>query len=251
MAWHRWFASGQESRATARLITGVSSLAFLFLIVSGAYLWLPRVFRWPLFRQRLRITTRYKNAKDRDFYWHHIFAAWSLLPLIVVVVTAVVISFAWANRLLTAVAGDDTGRSIEVASATIPDGAMRPDLDELLQRVMAQPASWESITLKLPGPRSRTVSIEVDAGSGRQPHMRHTVVLDAYTGEVIGWSGFTDRPAVQRAIAWNRFLHTGETFGFVGQTIAGLASIASLILVWTGFALAWRRLIVPLYGRRK
>ncbi len=42
----------------------------------------------------------------------------------------------------------------------------------------------------------------------------------------------------------------GEIFGFVGQTIAGIVSFTSLFMVWTGFTLAWHRLISPLLGRR-
>ena len=34
-----------------------------------------------------------------------------------------------------------------------------------------------------------------------------------------------------------------------GQTIAGLVSLASAIMVWTGLALAWRRLVRPLLSR--
>jgi sulfite reductase (NADPH) flavoprotein alpha-component len=38
-----------------------------------------------------------------------------------------------------------------------------------------------------------------------------------------------------------RGLHTGEALGFPGQTVAGLASLGGCFLVWTGFAMAWRR----------
>lgn len=246
-AWHRWFDTDRESRAMGELITGGSNLAFLFLLVSGAYLWLPKVYRWPLFRQRLKFAANYRNAKDRDFYWHHIFAAWSIFPLAVIIVTAVVISFPWANKLLTGLAGDSPGQAIEAELVDIPSGSVRAGLDELLEIAMAQSGGWNSIALELPGEDSRTVSFEIDAGSGRQPHMRHTIMLDAFSGEVVGSSDFSDRPAARRAIAWNRYLHTGESFGVIGQTVAGLVSIASLIMVWTGLALAWRRLIVPLY----
>ena len=47
-----------------------------------------------------------------------------------------------------------------------------------------------------------------------------------------------------------RFLHTGEALGLIGQTVAGLVSLTSVIMVWTGLALAYRRLIVPLLTRR-
>ena len=40
---------------------------------------------------------------------------------------------------------------------------------------------------------------------------------------------------------WVRFLHTGEALGLPGQTLAGLASAAAALLVWTGLSLALRR----------
>ena len=259
--WHRWFDVDGESRAIAQFVTGWSNFLFLFLIVSGAYLWLPKVMRWPLFRQRLRFARQYRNARERDFYWHHVFAAWSFVPLIVVIATGVVISFPWANSLLTGMASGAaetleppgppaaSGRPVEIAVAAIPEKGDPYSLDDLLQQVMAQSSSWNSIAVTVPEQGSRTVSFQIDAGSGRQPHKRTTVTLDAYTGDVVGTSVFSDLPGETRAISWNRYLHTGESFGFIGQTIAGLVSAASLIMVWTGFALAWRRLIVPLYRR--
>ena len=46
---------------------------------------------------------------------------------------------------------------------------------------------------------------------------------------------------------WLRFLHTGEALGWPGQLVAGIASLGGVMLVWTGLALAVRRLA---YTRR-
>jgi uncharacterized iron-regulated membrane protein len=48
-----------------------------------------------------------------------------------------------------------------------------------------------------------------------------------------------------------RFLHTGEALGVGGQTLAGIVSLTSTLMVWTGLALAWRRLVSPLLARRR
>ena len=39
---HRWLGTPDKSRAIGRAITGACNLAFLFLVVSGFYLWWPR-----------------------------------------------------------------------------------------------------------------------------------------------------------------------------------------------------------------
>jgi len=40
-----------------------------------------------------------------------------------------------------------------------------------------------------------------------------------------------------------RFAHTGEYFGVIGQTIAGLATGGAVVLAYTGLALALRRFL--------
>ena len=51
--------------------------------------------------------------------------------------------------------------------------------------------------------------------------------------------------------SYARFGHTGEVFGLPGQTVAGLASAGGAVLVWTVFALAWRRFRAGLKRRRE
>lgn len=64
---------------------------------------------------------------------------------------------------------------------------------------------------------------------------------------MLNLTSLADATSGQRARRIIRFLHTGEVFGLWGQTIAGLVSFAALLMVWTGFALAYRRLIKPLF----
>ncbi|HEY9509370.1 MAG TPA: PepSY domain-containing protein, partial [Verrucomicrobiae bacterium] len=73
------------------------------------------------------------------------------------------------------------------------------------------------------------------------------LTLDPFTGEVLRKESFSDYNLGRQVRSWTRFLHTGEALGNIGQIVAGLASLLSLLLVWTGFALAWRRF----FGRKK
>src|SRR5690606_25212134 len=40
--WHRWLGTNEQGRAVGKAITGWCNLAFLFLVISGLYLWFPR-----------------------------------------------------------------------------------------------------------------------------------------------------------------------------------------------------------------
>jgi uncharacterized iron-regulated membrane protein len=269
--WHRWFNASGESRAAARAITGASNLAFLFLILSGMYLWLPRVYKWAAFKTRLFFNPAATTGKARDFNWHHVFGIWSAIPLAVVVATATVFSYPWANALVYRSFGEEppargaprggppataAGAAASSESAQGYAGAVAladaaPSYDELLARVQSYAGEWQTITLTLPTePLPATLRFGIDRGNGGQPQYRDSVTLDAATGAVVAEQPFSSQTPGQQARSWIRFLHTGEALGLAGQTIAGLVSLTSVLMVWTGLALAYRRLIQPLFRRR-
>jgi uncharacterized iron-regulated membrane protein len=261
--WHRWFNASGDTRTIARAITGISNLAFLFLVASGLYLWLPRVFKWPMFRAHLMFHRQALRGKARDYNWHHVFGFWTAIPLFVVVGSAVVFSYPWASNAVYRVFGEapptrggpppvaaaNLGRFAAAATDTGPKPAHLA-IDALFARASAEVDDWKTITVTLPRPGADTVSFAIDQGNGGQPQRRHNLTLDAATGEVADWRPFDSQSPGQRARIWIRFLHTGEALGIVGQTVAGIVSLTSIIMVWTGLALAYRRLIVPLYRRK-
>jgi len=89
----------------------------------------------------------------------------------------------------------------------------------------------------------------VDRGSGVQPQLRSTLTIEKASGKIIRSEGFNDMGPGMRARLWMRFVHTGEYYGFWGQTIAGIASIGGVILVWTGIALTFRRYMAAVRRR--
>jgi uncharacterized iron-regulated membrane protein len=258
--WHRWFNVGGDSRATARAITGASNLVFLLLVLSGMYLWLPRVWKWAAFKTRVAFNARATTSKARDFNWHHVFGIWSALPLAVVVATAVVFSYPWANALVYRSVGEEPpvrgppgggqARTPGNTESGPANGSTPQPLtyDQLFARAAAH-AEWQTLTLALPV--ASTARFTIDQGNGGQPQRRHTLTLDTATGDVQSWAPFSSQPPGQRLRTWIRFLHTGEALGIAGQTIAAIVSATSVIMVWTGLALAWRRLIVPLFKRAR
>ena len=104
--WHRWLGASAENRNVGKAITGACNLAFLFIVVSGLYLWWPRNWKWPnvksivLFRGGL-------SGKARDFNWHNVIGFWSAIPLFFVVMSATIISYPWASNLVYRVAGEE------------------------------------------------------------------------------------------------------------------------------------------------
>lgn len=74
--WHRWLGAKGDNRNVARAITGACNLGFLFLVMSGFYLWWPR--KWNL--KAVRNVAWFRRglpSKARDFNWHNVIGFWS------------------------------------------------------------------------------------------------------------------------------------------------------------------------------
>jgi uncharacterized iron-regulated membrane protein len=239
-AWHRWLGAKGEGRETAKAVTGACNLAFLLLIVTGPFLWLPK--QWT--RKHVAPIVWFRRGlagKARDFNWHNTIGIWCSIPLFLVVLSATPMSYRWANALLYRMTGT------EPPAAGRPGGGDggSPDvsgLDRLWQRAAAQEPGWRSISFRLPDGSRRPVVFTIDTGDGGQPQKRSTVSLERTTGAVVARESFADQNAGRRLRSWSRFVHTGEAFGLPGQTVAGVASAGAVVLVWTGIALSVRRL---------
>ena len=251
--WHRWLGAHDESRDRARAVTGASNLGFLFLVVSGIYLWVPR--KWA--RTQLRNVTWFRgglSAKARDFNWHNVFGFWLAIPLFFVVASAVVISYPWAGNLLFRMVGEEPPvrsgppggpeRRAEggpQGRGEKPEGPALAGLDALWARAERQAPDWQSLSVRLAGAVDDPVTFTINRGHRGRPDLRSQLTLDRASGEVVKWEPFASQSLGRRLRSWTRWVHTGEAGGFLGQTLAGIASAAGAVLVWTGFALAWRR----------
>ena len=246
VVWHRYLAMSGENRTTGRAITGAAHLVFLFLVLSGLYLWWPKSRTWAQFRNILWFRGGLR-PKARDFNWHNVLGFWSALPLALVVYSGVVISYPWASNMVYRLAGEEppapaAGRGGGGASPRAPmEPTAAVDLDRLFTSAASFEPAWTILAVRVPTSPAGTTTMTVDRGDGGQPHLRGTLTLDVATGAVETWDGFSTQSTGRRARSFLRFAHTGEFFGLAGQTVAGLVSAAGAVLVYTGLALSFRR----------
>jgi uncharacterized iron-regulated membrane protein len=106
-----------------------------------------------------------------------------------------------------------------------------------------RPPDWTTITLNLPAASAKNATVAIDRGTGGQPQLRSTLVLDRSTATEVRYEEFSAQSRGRRTRSILRFAHTGEVLGIAGQTVAGLASLGSVVLAVTGIMLAVRRAI--------
>jgi uncharacterized iron-regulated membrane protein len=243
-----------EQRTTGRALTGWSNVVFFFLAVSGMYLWLPKVWSWRHVRA-VAWFSKGVSGKARDFNWHNVIGIWTAVPLALVVASAMPISFPWANALVYRLAGElppspvARGNAAPSSSRTkTPGPAEITGLNDAWSLAAGRVDDWRTITVRVPASSTAPFAFTIDRGYAGQPQHRATFTVER-NGTDTRWESFQTQTAGRRLRSITRFLHTGEVLGLAGQTVAGLASLGGVFLVWTGIALAIRRLLAA--RRRK
>jgi uncharacterized iron-regulated membrane protein len=242
-ALHRWFGLSNAHHSAAIAVKGATALLFLFLLLSGPILWLPKY--WTRTSLAVGIVPRIgKHARARNLNWHKVTGFWLGLPLTLLVLTGVIMAYPWANAQLFRLAGSalpvrngDGANPRRHASA----GSVLPaHLEQALALATSGVHDWQTATLRLPA-NGRGLNFIVDRSDGGHPEKRQQVLIDPVALRVLHQEPFAALSRGQQWRSWVRFVHTGEAGGWWGETLAVLTACGAMILSLTGLALALNR----------
>lgn len=250
---HRWIALSGDGRPIGKAITGACNLMFLLLAISGIYIWFPRKLTWQHLRPRTWFR-RNRSGKARDFNWHTTIGFWTSLVLIVLTITATVISYQWAGNLIFTITGDEPPKQSASLAQNPPPKTQTPfvipdNVDALWAAAEKRVPGWKSISMRFPITNEAVFTI--DEGTSLIIFGRASLTLDAATAETVKWEPYAEKTSASQVRSWMRFTHTGESFGIVGQFIGFIACIGGAFLVYTGSALSLRRFASYLRRRSK
>lgn len=242
--WHRFLTQTGLERPVGKAITGAGTLLFGGLLISGIYLWWPRHWKLANWRAALLFNRRLRG-RARDWNWHNVIGFWSSFPMLLIILTGLIMSYGWANNLLFRVTGNEPPPVRQREERGPPKPRSIPNLnglDALLIQAQQSNPGWRSISLLMPQTPEAPIPLMVDRGGRGQPHLRTMLNLDLAKQQISqSKDDFSRQNLGRRLRMYARFLHTGELFGLLGQTIAAVCTLSAILLVWTGFALAWRR----------
>lgn len=260
------------AREIGSTIMGSAATVFMLLSISGLYLWWPRSWTWKNLKAVVVPSTQ-GGGKARDWNWHNAFGFWASPVIIVMSFTGVVIAFHAVGDFIYKRPEGAAAQALQ-ATVSMPEPGTRPaGHDVLLASVQKEIPNWETIIIRSNNQRQRPAGAAQrpageggktegggerparSEGAGSNPPQAVQVVveptganllpfqlqLDPFTGDVLRKEAISDMGLRRGFRTLNRTLHTGEAFGLVGQSIAFLACVSGMILVYTGFALAFRR----------
>ncbi|MDE2794763.1 MAG: PepSY-associated TM helix domain-containing protein [Gemmatimonadota bacterium] len=240
--WHRWLGVPAGAVRKGRAVTGAANVAFLFLLLTGPLLWLP----WRITKKALVENVVFRRGirgPARQLNWHYVVGIWSVVPLVVISITGVVMSYPGVGDRVYPVVGAVMGGGGGAPDRGVGEEGGGAGLAGALAVAESRVPGWRSIVLTLPRPDVAQLRVDVRTGRRGQPQKAAVFTIDRGTGVLVSVESFRDETPGHRAQEFLRYAHTGEYWGLAGQALAGFFALAVVGLAWTGFTVAlvmWR-----------
>jgi len=222
----------QNDSDSGKTIVKWASVAMIFLLASGLYLW------WPA----RRVTVRAPRGTRRWWFdLHNPVGIWSLAFVGLATVTGLVIGFdeqfvPWIYRA--------TRSSPAVMYARPPRFSVTPSgrpigPDEAVAIARATLPGAAPLSVQIPGPTG-VYALSARYPEDRTPGGRSRIYIDQYSGAVLAAEGSRTAPEGSRLITLNRAVHTGDVFGMPSKIVMSIASLALVLQLVSGVVM-WLR----------
>jgi uncharacterized iron-regulated membrane protein len=231
---HRWLLAGD----TGKLIVGISTSIFLFILITGIVLWWPKKIK----KIKQRLTLKWNAGWKRINHDLHItIGFYSAIFLFLFAFTGLAWSFEWFNDAIYTLTGTENKRP-QPPTSIYQAESKSITLDEAYQAIQQQAPLSEYYTISLPKDSIGAVSIQVMSTDPEHEKASDQYFLDQYTGSLIGTALYKDRNLGQRVRSTFYPIHVGSIAGLPGRIIAFLTCIAGVTFPVTGVILWLNRL---------
>lgn len=227
MALHRWFLGKNDG--PGKMIMGVSTFIFLFILVTGIVLWWPRTRKILLQRLRIKKDAGFKRL-NHDL--HIVLGFYSAIFLFIFAFTAMNWSFEWFGKALFAIT-KSSPKPAEPPKATDAAGTAI-GLDKALVAAQNTYANAVFYNVALPKDSADVFTVQALPKDAAHENATHTAYVHPFSGTVIKTMAFTERNAGQRARSFVKPLHTGSIWGLPSKIIAFVICILGASFPITG-----------------
>lgn len=230
---HRFLLAGP----TGKSIVGASTLALLFLCLSGLYL------RWPRLMRQWRSWLAFKPAlKGRAFLWnlHATAGTWVLVCYLLSALTGLFWSYDWYRDAVNSLAGvsrDRAGDGPPRGERGDRRASPRFDLQARWPAIAAEVGSYQSMILRLPSKPGQPLQVSYQRAGAAHERAFDVLKFDPASGALLSRENYADKPAGAQLVASVLPLHTGAYFGLPGRLILMLSSLAMPLFAITGWML--------------
>ena len=254
---HRWLLDSQPADGGifwGKRITGISTLLFVIILLSGIVIW------WPRSRKGLKNGIQIALRKGKTCFWHDLHAAggiYVLLLVLVMALTGLTWSFDWYKNAFYTLFGVETTAPAKgpAHKEKSPQGPQPGTTAEAA--APATPfACWQQVYDQLAAENPDRLKIEITDGTASVSNNRYGNIrgTDRYTfdpqsGQITGASLYKDTGNSGKIRGWIYSVHTGAWGGNLTRIIWFLAALLGATLPLTGYYLWIKRLYRKRHNR--
>lgn len=263
---HRWLLgpakAADGSIGWGKLLVGISTIAFVFVILTGIAVW------WPRTRQALRNSLKvpfHRGFRPFARGAHVALGVYTSLFLLVMSLTGLTWSFGWYRDAFYALFGAQTSATQHGSvkkeqqerekgtkakeKGTKDKQTSKADKQKHTARTMAWQTALEQMQATCPHYESITLSPgSASVGSGQLGNVRAAdkYQIDPHNGTILSVEKASDAPLSQSLRGWIYSVHAGGFGGIVTRILWFVTSLIGATLPLTGYYLWWKRI-----GRRR
>jgi len=230
-ALHRWLLG--SSNGVGKLIVGVSTLVFLFILITGIILWWPKTKK--ILKQRLKVKWN-AGWKRVNHDMHIVLGFYSAIFLFIFAFTGLAWSFKWFEKGIYSVTNSSPKRAVAPPSVN-EEGIGRISLESAL--ASAKTVYADAQFYNVSQPKDSSESIQVTALRSNPAHESATdiVFIDQYSGNVTGKQTFEERSLGDRVRSSFKPIHTGSIWGTPSKIVAFIVCLLGVTFPVTGVIL--------------
>lgn len=224
---HRWLLAGD----TGKMITGASTLIFLFILVTGIILWWPKTRK--ILQQRLKVKWD-GGWKRLNHNMHVVLGFYVSIFLFVSVFTGLTWSYEWFNKGLFAVLGASPKPMEAPASVVVPEAAGNISYEAALAQVKQQAPDAQYYAVAMPKDKEASIQVTLLPAGALNEAATTSYYLDQFSGNILKSQTFSERNLGQKVRGMIKPLHTGSIFGLPSKIFALLLALLGATFPTTG-----------------
>jgi uncharacterized iron-regulated membrane protein len=234
-ALHRWLLGGNNS--IGKLIVGISTLIFLFILITGIILWWPKTVK--IMKQRLNIKWG-AGWKRINHDMHLVFGFYSAIFLFIFSFSGLAWSFEWFNKGIYTVTNSRMKAPEPPKSAYVAD-AKRISFDKALAAAQTVYPSADFYNIAMPKDSTEPISVSRLGADAAHESATDAVYIDQYSGAVLGKMAFGERSLGAQVRSAFKPIHTGSIWGTPSKIIAFITCLLGVTFPITGTIMWYNR----------
>jgi uncharacterized iron-regulated membrane protein len=231
---HRWLLV----REPGKLIVGVSTTFFLFIILTGLILWWPKTQK--VLKQRLTLKWN-AGWKRINHDLHLVLGFYTGIFLFAFAFTGLAWSFEWFNNGIYTLTNSEKEPPKPPVSL-VQAGVAPISFDRAYAAAQGSIPGAEFYNLNKPKEDSAAFTVQVMPADAIHERATSQLFLDQYSGQVLGTLAFADKNLGQRVRATFYPVHVGSIGGLPGRILAFICCVAGFTFPITGLILWLNRL---------